>query len=369
MKSIPAARITFSADDRARILAMIDESLQSGSLTLGPHTKTFEEAFALRHGAHRAVAVNSGTSAIEIILRSLDVTGRDVIVPTNTFYATAGAVVHAGGRPVLADVAPTTMALSAATVEAALTDDTAAVIIVHIGGLISPEVDAIRALCDARGIVLIEDAAHAHGCSLDGRPPGSWGRAAAFSFYPTKVLTSGEGGMILTNDDDIADEAVIYRDQGKAGFLGGDHVRMGSAWRMSEIHAAVGVVHLSRLDEAIAVREKAARRYDDGLASVPGVTPLPRPDGCVTNHYKYMALLDPGIDRSAFKAALRTECSVSLSGEVYARPLHDQPVFAAIATGSFPVADDVCARHICLPIHSDITDDEVDYVIQSLGRS
>ena len=245
--------------------------------------------------------------------------------------------------------------------------DTAAVMLVHIGGLISPEVDAIRTLCDERGVLLVEDAAHAHGSSHDGRPAGSFGHAAAFSFYPTKVLTSGEGGMIVTGDAALRDEAVIYRDQGKAGFLGGDHVRMGSAWRMSELHAAVGLVHLGRLDEASATRQAVAERYDKALADLGRCEPVEVPDGSVTNYYKYVALLEPGIDRAALKLDLRERTGVSLSGEVYALPLHRQPVFAGLAAGPFPVADDVCNRHVCLPIHSDMTDDEADHVIDSLA--
>jgi perosamine synthetase len=365
-RRVPAARVVFPPEDRQIILEMIDESLRTGSLTLGPRTRDFEEAFAERHEVPHAIAVNSGTSALEIIFRTLAVEGREVVVPTNTFFATAAAVVHAGGIPRLADVAPDTMALSAESVEAALTPATSVVVLVHIGGSITPEVDAIRALCDRRGVVLVEDAAHAHGASFDGRSAGTFGRAAAFSFYPTKVMTSGEGGMIVTADDGIRDDAVIYRDQGKAGFLGGDHVRMGSAWRMSELHAAVGLVHLSRLDEAIAARRAAAARYDKALAAVPGCRSLPIPAASVSNYYKYVALLDPGIDRAEVKGALAERTGVSLSGEVYALPLHRQPVFAGLAAGSFPVADDVCARHICLPVHSDMTDDEADYVVDSV---
>ena len=366
-REVPAARIVFSAEDRRAVLALVDESLRSGSLTLGPHTRRFEEAFAARHDAAHAVAVSSGTSALEIILRASGVEGREVVVPTNTFFASAAAVVHAGGTPRLAEVSASTLALSAETVEAALTPDTAAVMLVHIGGLISPEVDAIRTLCDERGVLLVEDAAHAHGSSHDGRPAGSFGHAAAFSFYPTKVLTSGEGGMIVTGDAALRDEAVIYRDQGKAGFLGGDHVRMGSAWRMSELHAAVGLVHLGRLDEAIATRQAVAERYDKALADLGRCEPVEVPDGSVTNYYKYVALLEPGIDRAALKLDLRERTGVSLSGEVYALPLHRQPVFAGLAAGPFPVADDVCNRHVCLPIHSDMTDDEADHVIDSLA--
>ena len=366
-REVPAARIVFSAEDRRAVLALVDESLRTGSLTLGPHTRRFEEAFAARHDAAHAVAVSSGTSALEIILRAIGVEGREVVVPTNTFFASAAAVVHAGGTPRLAEVSASTLALSAETVEAALTPDTAAVMLVHIGGLISPEVDAIRTLCDERSVLLVEDAAHAHGSSHDGRPAGSFGHAAAFSFYPTKVLTSGEGGMIVTGDAALRDEAVIYRDQGKAGFLGGDHVRMGSAWRMSELHAAVGLVHLGRLDEAIATRQAVAERYDKALADLGRCEPVEVPDGSVTNYYKYVALLEPGIDRAALKLDLRERTGVSLSGEVYALPLHRQPVFAGLAAGPFPVADDVCNRHVCLPIHSDMTDDEADHVIDSLA--
>jgi len=346
---------------------MIDQSLQDGSLTLGPHSRQFEEGFALRHGVPHAVAVSSGTSALEIIFRTLAVEGREVIIPTNTFFATAAAVVHAGGVPRLADVSPDTLALSPETLEAALTPLTAVVVVVHIGGFITPDIDAIRSICDQRGIVLVEDAAHAHGSSLDGRSAGTFGHAAAFSFYPTKVMTSGEGGMITTGDEQLRDEAIIYRDQGKAGFLGGDHVRMGYAWRMSELHAAVGLIHLSHLDEAILTRRRVAARYDEALARLSGCQPLSIPPAAVSNFYKYVVLLDPGIDRAELKRELSERMGVSLSGEVYASPLHRQPIFADLDGDSFPVADDVCARQICLPVHSDMTDEEADYVVESLA--
>jgi dTDP-4-amino-4,6-dideoxygalactose transaminase len=363
---VPAARVVFSPEDRRAVLAMIDESLATGALTLGPRTRELEEAFARRHQAPHAVAVSSGTSALEIIFRALGLAGREVVVPTNTFFATAAAVVHAGGIPRLADVSAATMALSPDTLDAALTPATAAVVMVHIGGLVSPDVTAVRAMCDERGLALVEDAAHAHGAGVDGRAAGTFGHAAAFSFYPTKVMTSGEGGMITTADGDLAAEAVMYRDQGKAGFLGGDNVRMGYAWRMSELHAAVGLVHLRRLDEAIATRRRVAARYDERLADTAGCTPLAIPAGVRSNFYKYVALLDAGIERSEVKRVLAERTGVSLSGEVYAVPLHRQPALAPWAAGSFPVAEGMSARHICLPVHSDMTDDEVDYVAESL---
>jgi dTDP-4-amino-4,6-dideoxygalactose transaminase len=367
--AIPAARVVFSGEDRQRILQLIDGALASGQLTLGPLTAQLEGAFGVRHGGAVAVATSSGTSALEIALRAVGVAGREVVVPVNTFFATAAAVLHAGGRLRFADVDATTLALSDQTLAAALTLSVAAAVHVHIGGAISPDVAGVRRLCDARGLTLIEDAAHAHGSSLGGRPAGSWSAAAAFSFYPTKVVAGAEGGMLVTGDERIADEARIYRDQGKASFLAGGHVRLGSAWRLSEVQAAVILVHLRHLDEFIGVRRSVAARYDEAFAGCPGLVPLREPPGSVSNYYKYVALLDPGLDRSVLKKALREDFGVSLSGEVYATPLHREPVFADFATAAYPVADDVCARQICLPVHSDMTDREVDRVVEAVGAT
>ncbi|MBO1416643.1 DegT/DnrJ/EryC1/StrS aminotransferase family protein [Streptomyces sp. FH025] len=364
---VPAARIVFDENDRAAVADAVTEMLTTGALTLGPWTERFEQAFAAEHGASHAVAVSSGTAALEVILRTVDVRGRDVVVPAVTFYATAGAVVHAGGRPVFADVDPATLALSPETLAAAITPETAAVVLVHIGGLVTPRVDALRALCDRHGIALVEDAAHAHGSDYAGRAAGTFGLAGAFSFYPTKVTTSGEGGMILTESPKLRDEARIYRDQGKGSFSTNHHVKLGYSWRMSELHAAVGTVHLRRLKEFIETRRAVARRYDAALAGLDGLEPVLEPAGCRGNYYKYVALLPPGVERAAFKRAVADEYGVRLSGEVYDLPLHLQPVFAPYRDGPLPVAEDVCARQICLPVHSDMTEDETEQVIEAVS--
>jgi perosamine synthetase len=365
---VPPARPVFPETDRARIAAQIDAALQTGSLTLGPATLRFEQAFAERHGCEHAVAVASGTAALEIMLRSIDVAGRSVVVPANTFFATAAAVVHAGGQPVFADIDAATLALSPESVAEVIDDRCAAVLLVHIGGVVSPAIDELATLCRDRGVELLEDAAHAHGAGLSGRSAGSFGRAGTFSFYPTKVMTSGEGGMIVTDDAALADDARIYRDQGKAGFLGGDHVRMGYAWRMSELHAAVGEVQLARLDEFLDVRRRAGRRYDEGLADVPGLSVVPLAPGTEPNHYKYIAMLSPEVDRAEFKRQMREDHGVGMSGEVYASPLHHQPIFESIPHVPLPVSEDVCARHVCFPVHSDMTDAEVDHVIEAARK-
>lgn len=364
--TVPAARVVFDADDRMAVAAAVTESLATGALTLGPHTERFETAFATAHRSPHAVATSSGTSALEIALRIVGVGNRDVVVPANTFYATAAAVVHAGGRPVFADVDAATFALSVATVEAVLTPSTAAVVLVHIGGMITPQVDAIRRLCDSRGITLVEDAAHAHGSSYDGRMAGTFGLAGAFSFYPTKVTTAGEGGMILTASAQVRDEARIYRDQGKGAFLANHHVRDGASWRMSELNAAAGEVHLRRLKDFVLVRRSVAARYTAALADFDGLEPLAEPSACVGNFYKYIVTLPEGTDRARFKAEVADRFDVRLSGEVYDLPLHKQPALLKYANGSLPVAEDVCARHICLPVHSDMRDDEVDKVLDAV---
>src|SRR5215467_15501340 len=285
--AVQPARIVFPPADRQEVSAAITDILASGVLTLGPFTHQFEDAFAAANGSSHAVATSSGTAALEILLRSHDVAGRDVIVPANTFYATAAAVLGAGARPVFADIELATLALSRATVEAVLTPQTTAVVHVHIGGMISPDITGLRALCDERGIALVEDAAHAHGSTLDGQFAGSFGVTAAFSFYPTKVVTSGEGGMVVTSSEYVAQEAKIYRDQGKGAFTANHHVRLGSAWRMSELHAVTGLVHLRRMAEFIGRRREVAAAYDKALASLDGFTPLAEPPGSRGNVYKY----------------------------------------------------------------------------------
>ena len=362
------ARIVFPPADRAEIAAAITEILTSGNLTLGHYTQLFEAEFAAAHRAGHAVATSSGTAALEISLRAVGVAGRDVIVPANTFYATAAAVLGAGARPVFADIDAATFALSPQTLEAALTPGTAAAVLVHVGGLITPAVDDLRQLCDDRGISLVEDAAHAHGSSYDGRFAGSFGIAGAFSFYPTKVVTSGEGGMIVTAADELAAEARIYRDQGKGAFGANHHVREGYAWRMSEQNAATGLVHLRRMEQFIARRREVAGRYDKGLAELDCLVPVAEPPGCRGNIYKYLAVLPAGADRAWFKQQLAARFEVRLAGEVYDVPLHRQPVLAQYAGPPLPVAEDICARHVCLPVHSDMTDAEVDEVLAAIAE-
>jgi perosamine synthetase len=363
---IPAARIQFLPEDRAWISERISETLATGQLTLGRYGAEFEEKFARFCGCRHAIAVNSGTSALEIIFRSLGVEGKDVLVPANTFFATAAAVVHAGGMPVFVDMDPESFGIRPEDLEKSLTSKTAGVVVVHIGGIISRRIKEIRDLCIRKGIWLVEDAAHAHGSSYQGTMAGAFGIAGAFSFYPTKVMTSAEGGMIVTNNDKIAEEGRIYRDQGKASFTQNAHIRMGYNWRMSEPHAIIGLKHFERLPRMIAERKEIAASYDEGLKGFLNLRRLEIPDGGVCNYYKYIAVLNEKRDRKDLKATLRERYGVSLSGEVYEEPLHKQPVFRQYVSGPLEVSEDYCARHICLPVFCGMREDEARRVITSL---
>ena len=366
MRKIPAAKIQFLPEDRAWIAERIQEVLATGQLTLGKYGAEFEQKFAQFCGVKHAVAVNSGTSSIEIILRALDVQGKDVLVPTNTFFATAAAVVHAGGNPVFLDMDPESFSIHAREVEKSLTRKTAGIIMVHIGGIVSAQTPSLVDLATRKGIWLVEDAAHAHGSKYRNVSAGAFGIANSFSFYPTKVMTCGEGGMITTNDDTIAQEARIFRDQGKASFTQNAHIRMGYNWRMSEPHAIIGLKHLERLPQMISDRQAIAQIYDEGLKDFRKIASLGAPEGGSTNSYKFIAVLRDPTARQALKSVLREQYGVSLAGEVYEAPLHKQPIFERFASRPLPVSEDLCARHICLPIFSGMDSKDAEYVLAAL---
>jgi len=363
---IPSYRLEFDDDEISEFVGHAEQVLRSGRLTIGPFTAAIESSMAELTGSRHAIAVNSCTSALETIFRSLEVMGRKVLVPTNTNFATAAAAIYAGAVvefydnglfPDLADLA------------GRIDARTAAVVAVHLGGYVSPDLPELVSLCDRHGVRVVEDAAHAHGARLRGRAAGSLGHAAAFSFYPTKVVTTGEGGMITTNDDEIAARARRYRDQGKDA-SSATHELWGNSWRMSELSAALGVVQLRRQPRDAAHRCDVLSRYWHALEGVGGLS-FP---GHVEQHepsgYKCVAVLPEGVERRSFKAELRRR-GVQLGREIYEVPLHRQPVFADCGGGggSYPVADDFCARHVCLPVWRHIEADDVTRVISAMTEA
>lgn len=368
-KVIPPVKIYFPAEDIAIIKNNIEKILLSGMLTLHTYTREFEAQFAQLCNVKHAIAVNSGTGALDMTLRAMDLKPRDeVLIPTNTFTATATTAFFAGGKPVLTDVDPKTLCIDAENVQRFVTSKTRGVIAVHIGGLICPDIHAIREICNDRGLFLVEDAAHAHGSTMNNHAAGSFGDAGCFSFYPTKVITTGEGGMITTNSSEIARKARIMRDQGKENFHSSRVIELGYNWRLPEISAAIGISQLGRLQEIIEKRNRISKYYDSLLSKIEGIQPREASTNTVDNYYKYVAFLDSKTNRDKVKEELRAK-GVHCSGEVYWPPLHLQPLYRKLLRtkeGDFPAAEDACKRMICLPIYTEMTIQDAGYVVEKL---
>lgn len=373
--NIPILRLAYTSQEIDFITTGIVEVLQSGYLTMGEKVAQFERAFAEFTGARYAIATNSGTSSLEIVLRSIGIEGSSVIVPSNTFMATAVAVIHAGGKVIFADCQKENLQLDPADLRRKIRADTKGVILVHIGGIISPCLDEIKSLCDENGLFLLEDAAHAHGATIDDRKAGTLGIAGSFSFYPTKVLVTAEGGMITTDDQAICRKSLVLRDHGKESPDFNIHTEFGYNWRFSEIHAVLGLQQMKKVDAILAERRKIARLYDEKLEPVRGISRLEIPPHIEPSYYKYIVFLNDGLDRDTVKRDLKERYGVSLTGEVYAHPCHSQPVFKkypwAVANNpadTFPQTEYIAERHICLPLYPGLTEDEIDYIVDSLER-
>lgn len=353
-------KVSFSADEVQRFLVRAQSVLESGWLIPGPNNADLEEAFAQFIGARFAVAVASGTAGLEIVFRASGLTGAAVLIPANTNYATAEAVLRAGCRPVLYDsgLCPTLQAIEAAAV-----DDVGALVVVHIGGYMSPELPAIADWCDRRGVQLIEDASHAHGARLDDKNAGTLGAAAVFSMFATKVVTTGEGGIISTPDPDLAAECRLYRDQGKAGD-GVHHDVFGSAWRMSELHAALGAVQMDALPATLDRVNRLAGRYAEGI-SHPDVT-VPFDSAARYSGHKFIVTVDAEPLRQSLEAHLLAS-SIRTAKSVYEVPVHRQAVLALGQGEAFPVADRFAATHLCLPMWKGLTDEDADQVIDAVN--
>jgi len=368
IKSIPSFKYYFPPRIVQWILKETQELFESGDfITQGKHAEEFEEKFARYIGCKHAVTVASGTAALEIAFRAIVIQGYDVIVPTNTFAATAHAVIHAGGKPVFADIVAD-MNISIDDVKKRMTPRTKVIVPVHVGGLVSPSLYELMELTEQYSVDVVEDAAHAHGSMLNGRKAGTFGLANAFSFFSTKVMTTGEGGMISTNCDEIAERAKLLRDQGKIrGNLVGT---IGYNWRMTEIQAIVGLAQLRLLEEIVEKRHRIAKLYDESLKGIPELQPLEIPKNVRHNYYKYLVFLQKGRDPEILAERLKEKHNVSLAGYVYEVPLHRQPVFKEYGdVNGYPVADDLCTRHIALPIYPQMTEDEAKYVVESLKQS
>lgn len=337
--------------------------LRSGQFVLGAEVEAFEAAFARHCGARFAVAVDTGTSALHLALLAAGVgPGDEVITTPMTFVATVAAILYAGAKPVLADVDPLTWTIDPARAAAAVTPRTRAILPVHLHGRMA-DMDPLLSLADAHGLVVVEDAAQAHGAEDRGRRAGSVGDVGCFSFYPGKNLGAcGEGGAVVTDDAGLADTVRTLRDWGQAGKY--HHVRKGFNHRMDALQGAILGVKLRHLDAWTEARRRHAARYDALLAGVPAVrTPAPCPDDGRHVYHVYAVQLD---DRDAARRRL-AEAGIG-TGAHYPVPVHLQPAYADLGyrRGDFPVAERLAARTLSLPMYPELSADQIARVAEVL---
>jgi len=360
---IPIFRLNFDEGFTSRFHDGCKQIFDSGILTNGHQVTEFEKQFSALCNTSHALAVNSGTSALEVVLRALNVKAKTVIIPTNTFIATAVAVENAGAEVLPLDIEDESFSLSPEELNKYLHADIGAVIVVHIGGIVSRYIHEIKQMCDNHGVPLIEDACHAHGSRHLNITAGSFGTAGCFSFFPTKVMTTGEGGMITTNEKNLLDRMLSIRQFGMHPENKDLHIRSGANFKMTEFQALLGILGIERLPHRIQRRNDLARIYRNRLKDTPWKAVSP-PDGGKSSYYKQIVLspLDREIISTHFKKR-----RIELTGEVYRYPIHHQPVYARFnQTHHYPVADIFCERHICPPLYPDLLDEEVEYICDSL---
>ncbi len=354
---IPAAKPIIGDDEREAV----DRVLRSGMLAQGPEVAAFEEEFSAHVGGRHCVAMNSGTSALHLGFIAAGIErGDEVIVPSFSFAATANSVVLAGGVPVFADIDPKTFNMDPDHVESLITKKTKAIMPVHLYGHIAA-MDRYEEISSKHGVKIIEDAAQGHLASMNGRNSGEFGVVASFSFYPTKNMTAGEGGMVVTDDADVARMLRLLRNQGQE--IRYKNEVIGFNTRMTDIHAAIGRVQLKKLPGWTATRQANAAYLDANLQGV--VTPFVAPG--TTHSYHQYTIRIPGGDaakRDAFMTKIG-EKGVG-SGVYYPTPIHRLPSFNLVV--DLPQTELVIKECVSLPVHPSLTQSELETIVSVVNE-
>jgi perosamine synthetase len=356
-------------EEEARAAA---DAVRSGWVAQGPRVAEFERAFAAAAGAGHGVAVSSCTAALHLALVVLGVgPGDEVVVPSLSFIATANAVRYVGATPVFADVDLATGNVTPETIDAVRTARTKAVIAVHQGG-VPADVDALRAACDGWPVALVEDAACAAGSTVRGRPASAGALLAAWSFHPRKVITTGEGGMLTTDDRELAARLRRLREHGMNVSAAERHasaqpvlesyLETGFNYRMTDIQAAVGLVQLRKLDALVARRRQLAARYHELLADLPGLSPVRDPAYGTSNFQSFWILLEGG-DRDKTLAAL---AAAGISARRGIMAAHLEPAYADVTCAALPATEQLTRNSLILPIYHEMTRTEQEYIVDVL---
>lgn len=345
--------------------AYVAECLRSTRISSqGAFLDRFERQVAERVGAREAVATSNGTTALHVALLALGIgPGDEVIVPALTFVATANAVVYCGAKPVIADCLPDTWCMSPESARRLIGPRTRALVPVHLYG--HPcNMPALAALAAEHGLAIVEDAAEALGAEIEGRPVGNWGRAATFSFFGNKIVATGEGGMVVTDDAALADRVRRLRGQGVDPQRRYWHDTLGYNFRLTNLAAAIGVAQMERLDAFLAARRRIANWYRRELASVPGLTLPTERTGARHAYWMYTVLAPPQVDRDALMRRL-ADAGIETRPVFY--PLHELPVHQGARTDrDCPVARAVARCGVSLPTYTELTAHDVAFISAAL---
>jgi perosamine synthetase len=328
-RELPKSEPYLSAEEIETLLGDFEAILRSKTLTRGPFLDRFERDFA----------------------------------------ASANAVLLAGGTPVLADITRETLTSDLTAFERHLSSNTRGIIVVHISGFIQPDLHEVRRFCDQRELFLLEDAAHAHGASLDGKPAGSLGHAGSFSFFPTKPMTSGEGGMLTTDDPDLAKFAASFRCHGIAD-EGTRLERLGANYRLPELSAALGVRQLERFKGNMKYRNTLVDRYISLLFSVCELSVFCQAENQVYSYYKFPTVVPDRWDRDQCLSLLERDFGIRC-GTIYWPPCHLEPFYRqhfGYGEGSFPIAEEILPRTLTLPLYNGMALEDVDYVCAAVKQ-
>jgi perosamine synthetase len=350
-------------------LEYVTQAMKSGWISSrGEFIERFERAFADFCGVRHAVATNNGTTALHLALAALGLgPGDEVLVPSLTYIATANCVAYCGASPVLADSEPRTMNLDPADLERRITDKTRAVIPVHLYGH-PADMDAIHEVADRHGLLVVEDAAEALGARYKGARVGGLSDAAIFSFFGNKIITTGEGGMVTTNDDTLAERLRLLRSQGMDPKRRYWFPVVGFNYRMTNLQAAIGLAQLERVDHHLAQRRRVAAGYQQRLAGLSGRLTLPVSENWAEHvWWMYTVLTPPQVDRDRLMAAMAEE---GIETRPVFHPMHHLPPYAHLAAqGPYPQAENLGRRGLNLPTHAGLTDADLDRVVAALERA
>ena len=362
---VPLSRPDISQADIDAVVAV----LRTPFLSLGPKLPEFEDAFAAFVGTRHAVAVNSGTSALHLLVRALGLKdGDEMITSPFSFVATSNCALFERARPVFVDIDEETWNLDVTKLDAAVTERTRLLMPAHIFGR-PVDMDACMAVAAAHGLPVVEDACEALGATYRGCQVGTFGVASTFAFYPNKQMTTGEGGMIVTDDEQVAALARSMRNQGRdsgGGWLA--HARLGYNYRLSDLNCALGLSQLGRLPEFIRARGRVAARYLERLAEVEElVLPAPYPDGTIS-WFVFVVRLADGFSQDQRDALLEDLQGQGIGSSNYFAPIHLQPFYRELGygPGDFPVTEKIGARTLALPFYNRLTAEDQDVVIEAL---